>query len=278
MNLNFEAPVQSLEQMAQVISLESSFVDNAVSRMKDFFPKLGEQLTNILSKLNISSYDNPSLEILKEYKVLSKRLSQNNFLEYQSVLVQIPEGFQGNFLDYVNSLNRVQNVIFKEAFELIAEYNLVLSSFITNKEDKTSLRVHTQVYTRADAKRQQILKELGVYFKEDDNLSKAELRKVISRFSDVSLVVDAVVELTKDNHVDNLKKIQRSVNECVSYIDKIVSNNEIQTISGYASKQLSECAMSVARYVELCAYFEYKVRQASQSVDLLVKTLDKVTK
>jgi hypothetical protein len=284
MNLNIEAPVQSLEQMAQVITLESSFVDNAIFRINEFFPKLSNQLSDTVSSFtgeNFGGYDTPKItafQAQRDFKVISKRVQSHNFLDFQDVLVQVPEGFEGNLIDYLRLLDRIHLDVFKETLEVIGDYNIVLSSFITNKEDKTSLRVHTQVYTRADAKRQQVLKDIAGFFKHDSDLSRLPLRKVIARFADMEQLTDAAVDLTKDNHIKNLEKVKSAVNETVTYLDKIMANKETSEVSGYAAKQLAESAMSVARLVETCSIYAFKTRQAIECTRSLVETIDKVTK
>jgi hypothetical protein len=284
MNLNIEAPVQSLEQMAQVITLESSFIDNAIFRVNEFFPKLSNQLSDTVSSFtgeNFGGYDTPKItafQAQRDFKVISKRVQSHNFLDFQDILVQVPEGFEGNLIDYLRLLDRIHLDVFKETLEVIGDYNIVLSSFITNKEDKTSLRVHTQVYTRADAKRQQVLKDIAGFFKHDSDLSRLPLRKVIARFADMEQLTDAAVDLTKDNHIKNLEKVKSAVNETVTYLDKIMTNKETSEVSGYAAKQLAESAMSVARLVETCSIYAFKTRQAIECTRSLVETIDKVTK
>jgi hypothetical protein len=284
MNLNIEAPVQSLEQMAQVITLESSFIDNAIFRVNEFFPKLSNQLSDTVSGFtgeNFGGYDTPKItafQAQRDFKVISKRVQSHNFLDFQDILVQVPEGFEGNLIDYLRLLDRIHLDVFKETLEVIGDYNIVLSSFITNKEDKTSLRVHTQVYTRADAKRQQVLKDIAGFFKHDSDLSRLPLRKVIARFADMEQLTDAAVDLTKDNHIKNLEKVKSAVNETVTYLDKIMANKETSEVSGYAAKQLAESAMSVARLVETCSIYAFKTRQAIECTRSLVETIDKVTK
>jgi hypothetical protein len=284
MNLNIETPVMGLEQMAQVISLESNFIDNALFRINEFLPKLGNRLKDTVDSFatdSFGSYDGPKITAVqtqRDFKVISKRVYSHNFLDFQDVLVQVPEGFEGNILDYLKLLNRIHLDIFKEALEVIGDYNVVLSSFITNKEDKNSLRVHSQIYERADAKREQVLKDLSGFFKDGSDLSRLPLRKVVSRFADLELVVEEAVTLTKDNHIKNLEKVKSGITETLIYLDKITSNKEITQVSGSSAKQLAESAMSVARLVEACSVYAYKVRQAIESNRAIVDTLDKVTK
>jgi hypothetical protein len=284
MNLNIETPVMDLEQMAQVISLESNFIDNALFRINEFLPKLGNRLKDTVDSFatdSFGSYDGPKITAVqtqRDFKVISKRVYSHNFLDFQDVLVQVPEGFEGNILDYLKLLNRIHLDIFKEALEVIGDYNVVLSSFITNKEDKNSLRVHSQIYERADAKREQVLKDLSGFFKDGSDLSRLPLRKVVSRFADLELVAEEAVTLTKDNHIKNLEKVKSGITETLIYLDKITSNKEITQVSGSSAKQLAESAMSVARLVEACSVYAYKVRQAIESNRAIVDTLDKVTK
>jgi hypothetical protein len=284
MNLNIETPVMGLEQMAQVISLESNFIDNALFRINEFLPKLGNRLKDTVDSFatdSFGSYDGPKITAVqtqRDFKVISKRVYSHNFLDFQDVLVQVPEGFEGNILDYLKLLNRIHLDIFKEALEVIGDYNVVLSSFITNKEDKNSLRVHSQIYERADAKREQVLKDLSGFFKDGSDLSRLPLRKVVSRFADLELVAEEAVTLTKDNHIKNLEKVKSGITETLIYLDKITSNKEITQVSGSSAKQLAESAMSVARLVEACSVYAYKVRQAIESNRAIVDTLDKVTK
>jgi hypothetical protein len=284
MNLNIDAPVMSLEQIAQTISLEASFIENALFRVSEFFPKFSNTLKDSVDSFAIShfgDYDGPKVmaaQTERDFKIISKRVYSHNFLDFQDVLVQVPEGFDGNLLDYLKLLNRIHQDIFKEALEVIGDYNIVLSSFITNKEDKNSLRVHGQIYARADAKRQQVLKDIASFFKDGSDLSRAPLGNVISRFLDLTAVTEASVDLTKDNHIKNLEKVKSAITETLTYLDKIMSNPEITQVSGASAKQLADSAMSVARLVEICSVYSYKVKQAIECTRAMVSTLDKITK
>lgn len=284
MNLDIDAPEVSLEHMAHMISLEEDFTSNALFRVKEFFPKLSNVLkdyTEGFSSDSYGSYDIPKDTAIKtdrDFKVIKNRVTSHNFLDFQDVAVQVPEGFEGNLHDYLKLLNSIHLDIFKETLEVIGDYNVVLSTFITNKEDKTSLRIHSQVYTRADAKRQQVLKDLAGFFKDGSDLSRLPLSKVISRFADVELINKEAVDLTKDNHIKNLEKVKSGIRETLLYLDKIVSNNETNEVSGNTAKQLADGAMSMARLVEVCSIYAFKVRQAIESVRAITETLDKVTK
>jgi methyl-accepting chemotaxis protein len=282
MKLEFDASGVSLEQMVKAISLEANFVDNALYSIVEFFPKLGNNLRDVITSFTDSEdVDTPKKSALsteRDFKVISKRIYAHSFLDFQDILVQVPEGFRGSLIDYTKLLININADIFKETLAVIGDYNLVLASFITNKEDKTSLRIHTQIYTRADAKRQQVLKELAAYFNDGSDLSRLPLKSVLSRFTDVETMVAEVTILTRDNHNKNLQNVKSAITETLSYLDKITKNTEMTNVSGDTAKQLATCAMSVAKLVEACSVYAYKVRQVVESSKSIVETLDRITK
>lgn len=281
MTLNFEDDVTfNLKSQMQRLSMESNVAGNVIDTFKNTVPLLAESILSHFKSLSTDTdkeLKDESTEAKLVFGKLKVKLPYASYLNQTKTLVSVPEGFKGNLLDYVNSLGAMSNELFQEANKTLGEYNFVLSAFITNKENKISLKDHTDLFLRLKSRREKMAKELAVFFPEDRDLSKAYLGDVIHRFADLETLVNAAVHLNVQRKEQNIKDITNSVQKCLDLLKVIIDdtkNNGIAQVSGAAAMNISTGAFEIAKYVEFIALYRYRVEQVVSTIEKLLKTLD----
>lgn len=276
-----DLPQVSLESQLERLAIESNVLGNVIDTFRSIIPNFKHQIDEIKVKLTSDNKSNTVKHCESLYKHLSPKLKYANYTNYSHTLVSIPEGFKGNFLDYITTLNKVVPEVYNEANKILGEYCFALSTFITNKEDKISLKDHTHLFHRVNQHREQILNQLSVFFPTNNPQSKQYLSNVIGRFVELEQLVDSLKNLDKVHNDQNLNKITSQVNTCCDLLDIVIVNSqkqEMNTISGNAAKNISEGAYAIGKYIEFVAVVRFKTEQAIVSVERLMETLDKVIK
>lgn len=281
MTLNFEDDVTfSLESQMSRLTLESSVTGNVIDTFKNTVPLLAESLFTQFKSLSSDKDDELKNELIEAKLVLGKlkvKLPHASYLNQTKTLVSVPEGFKGNLLDYVNTLTGMSVELFQEANKTLGEYNFVLSAFITNKENKISLKDHTDLFLRIKARREKLTEEIAHYFPKNNDLSKAYLGEVIHRFADLEVLVTGVDRLNVQRKQQNIKDVSDSVKKCLDLLKVVIDdskNNGMVQVSGAAAMNISNGAYEIGKYVEFIALYRFRVEQVVSTVEKLLKTLD----
>lgn len=281
MLFDFDTPsTLSLESHMARLSLEANAIGNVIDSFRNLLPSLSDKLrTQFDALVTEDSLKDEVNELKLTFGKLKVKLPHASYVNYSKTLISVPEGFQGNFLEYVTTLSDMSQDVFQEANKTLAEYNFVLSAFITNKENKISLKDHSDLYKAVKVKREKLSDRIAAYFPQDSNTSKAYLGDAIRRFADLDTLVHAVEKLNQQRKNQNIKDISEAVKKCVDLLKIIVEdtqNNGIVKVSGNAALNVSEGAYEIGKYVEFIAVYRFRVEQVVSSVEKLMKTLDTI--
>lgn len=268
----------NLELQLSKLALESEAVNNVIDTFRNTLPGLLSNLLTQYSSLGTKSDIESEVQSAKlHFGNLKIKLAHSSFLNHGSTLVSVPEGFEGNFLEYVELLSSMSVSIFQEANKTLGEYNFVLSSFITNKENKISLKDHSDLYVQIKNQRENFTKQLGTFFPTDKNVSKAKLKTVINRFTDLEPLLKSAENLNKQRKAQNLKEISSAIEKTLDLLKIIISdteNNGISKVSGNSAINISTGAYEIGKFVEFIAIYRFKVEQIVFCIEKLLKTLD----
>jgi hypothetical protein len=281
MKLSFETdqPI-SLESHMQRLALESEVLSNVIDTFRTGIPSL---LSSIGSVFSSSNNDEQFTQDIKEasqkYRDLKPKLAHARIANYDKTLIQVPEGFKGNLSDYATTLLHVSDNIYKEANNVLGEYTALLSSFITNKDDKLSLKDYTDFYKKVGQKREQMNEEIARYFPERSDLSRQYLGTCVKRMEDVATLLDHSSKLADVRKRHTLKDISLSVKKATDLLQIIVDQSRkdgIDKISGASAMNISTGAYELGKYVEFISIYCFKVDQLIHTTNVLMKQLDEV--
>lgn len=270
--------VQSLESNLKRLSLESNHLTDLTTLFADLLPQVSNKLTDIVSNFTLD-FDSKNFKLVSSLsKDLDSKVKSTTFEAYADVLVSVPEGFNGNMLDYVSTLNSVHDQLFKTASELLGEYNLILSRFITNKDDKTALTDHTRLFKKTKEIRLSYVDELDQYFDPSSDNSKAKLITIIDRLGDLKDISSAVKTLERHVSSQKLRDITDGTAKAVELLDIIngsLEEGSTEGVSGNAAMNISEGAYELAELVSFMSVYRYRTQQA---VSTIVNTLEQLNK
>lgn len=269
-----------VDRQMRRLALEASAISNVIETFKDTLPSLAERLFQQFTSLNTTDDKKDEVQDIKlKFGKLKVKLPHASYLNYSKTLISVPEGFKGNLLDYVKVLSDMSTEIFQEANKTLGEYNFVLSSFITNKENKISLKDHTDLFVRIQRRREKMTTEIGSFFQSGNNVPKAYLSTAIARFNDLEVLVQSVEKLNQQRKNQNINDISAAVKKSLDLLKIIIDdteNNGIAKVSGNAAMNISSGAYELGKYVEFIAIYRFRVEQVVSTVEKLMTTLDTI--
>lgn len=280
MTLDFDTKTtMSLESQMQFLALEASAISNVIETFSSIIPNLADSIFTGFKSLTQSD-DIVRIKVQDAKLTFGKlkvKLPHASFIAQSKTLVSVPEGFVGNLLAYSLTLSNMSNAVFSEANKTLGEYNFVLSAFISNKENKISLKDHTDLFIRTRARREELSGLIQAFFPKDSDVSKAYLGDVIHRFNDLEPLVHSVERLNNQRKDHNLIAVNDSVKKCLDLLNIIINdtkNNGIAQVSGAAAQNISQGAYEVGKLVEFISVYRYRVEQLVSTIEKLLKSLE----
>ena len=259
----------SLEHELQRLALEANFIHNLAEQFNTLLPTIATKLSDHTQLFRARLFEKPRVRELyiafDQTKAVTKQLP---FANHQDTLVSIPEGFKGDFMDYLNLLIKLHEPVYKEANNLLSEYNGMLASFITNKDAKTSNSEHKGLYQKATQHREAIIKQIGVYFTRGDQ-SKAPLKTMVQRFSDVKVLTDIAVDLERRQDPQLLTQIADATEKAIQLLGIIrdqLEQDKLTEVSGVSASSIATGAYELGQFIEFVAMYHYKCNQAVTAV------------
>lgn len=258
----------SVERDLRMIALESGVLSNMVQSIKNIFP---DMIGNL--RASFSQTENlPTIEIklTPDQKFLVKEINNFKYIDIAELSTQVPEGFVGNYIDYSKVLIKVIDEISDIEKRILQPYSVYLSTFLTNKEAKFNTKDQTRVYDNFRKVRENLIKDIGHFFKDSSNISKVKIGQVVKRNGDFNTVYNETNIISKKITSINLKNVNDNIKRCLDMLDiiiKRIQDNDIEHVSPEVTQNLAFGAYEVAREIEFFSVVYYKVLALTTSVD-----------
>lgn len=267
-----DGPMLSLESQLDCIALESGITANLLETFKRVLPNFAQRLKDVNAHLfdSSKSQDEIVIKLSRKQKAVLEMVPHVDFLNFGERLVSVPENFKGNVLQYALTLNGIVSEVYQLHNTILAEYNGILSSFITNKDDKFSLKDHSAFFARIKKERDGFTKRLMEFTNPKAGVSKAKFKSIMYRMSDMDPLVREVAKLTQQHSRTKLTEIQNAVNHSTDLLDIVITgvqDGTITHISPNATLNISKGAYEVAKYVELVGVVYFDVTVLLNTVD-----------
>lgn len=256
------------------LSLETMSVIESTDTFRTLLPKLVQEFKLVSQAIKV-----PFAHLIqsKEKKVVA-HLSELNYINLSSCLVPVPENFSGQFLDYLRTLKTMQSAVYGTANEFIKEYSIILSSFITNKDDRISSQDMSFLFNSIEQKSLEYSKTLSSFFQAPTKLGRAKLGSVIARIADIESIINTADSIASTHNQSELKDIELSITKIISMLDIIIEQmkqQDITKVSRAAAQNLSQGAYNLARYIEFISVFHFRTTAMLKMVEDLVDFLNK---
>lgn len=268
----------SLESHLERISLESEFLVNMLETFKTAIPSFVSKLRDANAHLfeTAKAQDTLDIELSKKEKKALEYSKHLDFVGFGDRLISVPENFKGDYIKYAALLNTIATIAYQTQNTILAEYNQILSAFITNKEDKISLKDHTAFFNRIKAERESYTEKLGDFLNKKSGVSKMRFRDVISRMADLETLIHHASRLGSQHSRAKLHDINSSVNHSVDLLDLVVNgvqDGTIKNISPNATMNISRGAYEVAKYVEFVGLIYFDITVFLNSVNSMLDSI-----
>lgn len=272
--LQIESNSIDLDKEIQRLAMEASVVANVISTFRSILPSLSSKLSDLATNFKPIDDHSKTVEELRKFADTNKdTIREVGIVKHSDTLIPVPEGFdnKANMCQYLDCLIKSSSTITQGIQEILSEYHIVLSTFLSNKDAKTSLRDHSSFYKRIQKSRLNVTEPLSSYFDSGVDRSRLPFGNVYDQSAEVLTAVEKVVELNKIRAKHDLGFVKTQVKECSDLLGMIVDRSEkedLTEISGAAAMDLAEGAMEVGFWVELVSIYHFRVEQAIQSVKL----------
>lgn len=264
--VDHDRPSMSLESMIEHIAVESGVIANMLETFKKVVPSFLYQLRDTnkhISELS-NTTDDLGVKLNSKERKAIERARHLDFVTFGERIISAPENFKGDFIQYAVLLNHIATLAYQSQNTILAEYNHILSSFITNKEEKISLKDHTLFFNRVKQEREGLAEKLKDFLNPKVGTSKVKFREVLGRMGDLEPLLKETAKLSSQHSRAKLQDINNSVNQCVDLLNIIVTgvqDGSISNVSPNATMNISRGAYEVAKYVEFVGviYFDITV-------------------
>ena len=275
-------PTYSLDTQMQRLAMEASVLSNVINSFRSVLPNLADKLSSLAANLKPVDDHTKTVNDLTKFVETHKEYIRNvGIVKHSETLIPVPEGFdsKAKMCSYLDQLIQTAPSITHGIQEILSEYHIVLSTFISNKDAKTSVRDHSAFYKRIQKTRQEVSEPLASYFDKGLDRSRLPFGMVYDQSQELITATQKVVELNKMRAKHDLKFVQKQVGECAQLLKMIVQQSERQDfteVSGAVAMDLSNGAIEVGFWVELVAIYHYRVEQAIQAVKLQAEFISKL--
>jgi len=242
------------------IALEAGFLADMKKMLSQSLPSFIAELGSLKNLFGDTQQPSHCNEIFKFTPRAHYKAQHLDFLIYGEALVSVPENFSGHYLDYAVSLARSLNIAHDRIVLLLAHINSYLSVLVTNREQHTSTKDVSRMYHEAGQERETILRDLQLFFPEENGVAKQAIRNVLYRFADINTMREHVATIGKSIARYRLNEIKSQTQETTDLVTMLVAqlnDTDVKAITPAVAKTVSAGLYETARYVELVSMLYY---------------------
>ena len=200
----------NLDRQRAKLALEASVLANVIDTFRSMIPSVTSKLSDIAVSLK------PVDDLTKTINNLNKfaddhrkEIGAVGIVKHCDTLIPVPESFdaKAKMIPYLEFLLKASPTVMAGVQEILSEYHLVLSTFISNKDAKKAIRDHSAFYKRIEKDRLGVATPLESYFDKDVSRSRLKFAQVYDQTSDVLDAVKLVTEINRLRSKQNLDGI-----------------------------------------------------------------------
>lgn len=266
----------ALEQLS-LISLSN---ENIFSSALDLIPNITNSVTQSLNYLSTVTND----FVKNKFKLVGftfstmSAIEKANYDSIKKVYIEVPEGFVGNFPSYIKDLNQSITFFERVTLTLLETFYVYVSSFVTNKDAKLSLKDNTFMFKENQKHREEIIKNISNHFT-TANIGKAVLGECFDNNSEITKSIKDTNNLIKRINAHDLSRVQNRVSRLVKALDIAIEqgkNGGYTTASKESLMNLAQGAFEVAEQVDFFAVTVYRIKALGFSMEQIENKLSKI--
>lgn len=276
-------PSTPSEIQANLLALrQENFMNDFISRFKLTLNGIYSEITNSLSGLINDSYDVTNRSVKKNQSTLEdfeKKLPKLNFVLHADTLVPIPDGFNGSWLAYNQTLEANRILLVSQTLGALEDFNTFLASFIGNKESKISLQDNGKKYKMLQKARED-QNEVFLNFFGKGVQQRAKLSSIFENKEDIAKAAQVSINNWKEVSKLELRQIHGRCEEIARKMDMVIKQLESSSdkaVSKQALLNLSEGGFEAASQIEHLAKYvarsEIAMVTCGNQIDRLVSLI-----
>lgn len=278
-HLTIDLPVgmEALELLNSTVAVEAFSLRAVANRAIDIIPNLSHAFSEVLSSNSTDKYDLKPLSV--NLVVLDRALKSADYMSVGSLNVYIPQGFQGNFKEYLTVFDQALNFS-NGIVERMIRFNQYVSALISNKDSRRSTKDLSIATNGMEIAREDVRKALATFSRSGFRGDRAPLKDVYSSLGEVSDCAMSTADIMRKAitvTIAEVNKITDDASELLKTLGEQAINGQIDDMSNEAYKSLSSATLTMARDVELHSLLMYSAFQIKKSVEdtsvLLIKAL-----
>ena len=271
----------ALEAINLEINISIPSVSDVIGMFRNTFPTIKNKLVQVIDSF---APEENSVHEIKELNRLAegskKTILDIGIVTYGKTLLPVPEGLAKDisFIQYLSFLESISKDFDEGVRDILTEYKIVVSTFISNKEARSSIKDHSLFYKRIEKQRKALTDEMTSYFDNALTRSRVPFEEIYSQTKDVYVAVDLSNKLHKNRQRSDVPGIKKHAQQCVEVLDMIIEQSEknsLGSVSGAAAADLANGAMEMGRWLELVSIYNFRLDQAITSVKQQVEILSK---
>ncbi len=269
--------MSALEAICSTAALEAFSLRAVANRAADIIPNLSHAFSEVLASQKGDKYDLKPLSV--NITVLDKALNSANYLEIGKLNVFVPQGFTGNFKEYLVVLEQALN--FTNGIQArMMQFNQLVSALITDKNTRQSTKDLSTATSNMEREREGVRMELAKFQKEGSRSDRALLQdtyRSLAEIKECGFAVANILDRANQVALADVVKMTEDASELLKALGEQAVEGKVDGMSPEAYKSLSSATLTMARDVELHSLLMFSVYQVKKSVehtsDALIKAL-----
>lgn len=269
--------IVALEELCSTAALEAFSLRAVANRAADIIPNLAHAFHEVMASQKGDKYDLKPMAV--NITVLEKTLNSANYLEVGKLNVFVPQGFTGNFKEYLVVLEQALN--FTNSIQArMTQFNQLVSALITDKNTRQSTKDLSTATSSMEREREGVRIELAKFIKEGSRSDRALLQDTYRSLAEIKECVFAAVNiLDRANQVAlaEVVKMTEDAAELLKALGEQAVDGKVEGMTPEAYKSLSSATLTMARDVELHSLLMFTTYQVKKSIehtsDALIKAL-----
>ena len=272
---------QALEQLVLQISNEAMGFSDITQLISTKFTKLVDDVKTMFSSVEIKEEVKRTLidkKMSAEYQKASlAKVPSLQWGQLDHVVIEVPEGFDGEFLKYGMELEQAVDYILSTKSTILEPFYVYVSTIVSRAEARAGQKDLRFEYKKNHNSRELLISTLGKYFSRGAN-PRQKLISVVRKASDLQPIFKTKNEIAQ--HIDTLDleaiKLQvGKIAQMLDYITIMASDDKLGTVSAETVNSLAEGTLEVAKQVEFISLVIYSVMTYRNCVDFLEKKIAK---
>lgn len=250
----------TMEHCLQAITMESALLENILGVIKKYLPGLSNGFKEKVSVLADASLQQPE-ELPQNLKKVSIVLQSVNYTTLEKIQVNVHEGFDSKLLHAIPVLNALIDH-FKYVEKLSSDYRAFLSTLISNKDSRLSVKTQQALYKASDKLMEELNGNLKDIYKAKSYTTKRDFVDMFDRNSDAEKFLVAMDSIQRKLNTVSLKDMRAGVDVCATYLDMFIESiksGTIDNVSNEVIKDIAAGSYQIAKEAEFVAANYYRI-------------------